>query len=331
MAIFIGAIAASHTPTIGLLNLLRALAALLLGTSLLAACESPPTAGAAVSTLAAQERAAALERGRYLVTTVMACGNCHTPKDDEGRAIAAKELAGGGIGFDIPPFAGFAPNITPDRETGIGAWTDDEIRRAITHGERPERGAQAGKPLGLPMAANFFKAILPGDLDAIVAYLRSRPALRNEVVAPVYRAPVRREVFALADRGFSEADLREPARRGAYLATIGHCLECHTPVENGALQFERALGAGGRPFLPSFVKGLPERWKGTVSRNLTSDREHGLGAWSDAEIKRAITQGIGRDGRHMQEPMPFAWYAGIHDDDLDAIVAYLRTLPPLAR
>jgi len=68
-----------------------------------------------------------------------------------------------------------------------------------------------------------------------------------------------------------------------------------------------------------------------VSRNLTSDRERGLGAWSDAEIKRAIVQGVGRDGRTMQEPMPYAWYAGLRDDDLDAIVAYLRTLPAPAR
>ena len=94
---------------------------------------------------------------------------------------------------------------------------------------------------------------------------------------------------------------------------------------------DTALGAGGRPFLPSFVKGLPERWTGAVSRNVTAHREQGLGGWSDAEIKRAITQGIGRDGRRMVEPMAFAWYAGIRDDDLDAIVAYLRTLPPLPR
>ncbi len=272
-----------------------------------------------------------LERGRYLVTTVMACGNCHTPKDADGRPIAGRELSGGGYGFDIPPFAGVAANITPDRETGIGTWSDSEIKRAITHGDRPDHGPLAGKPLALPMAANFFKAILPDDLDAIVVYLRSVPPIRHALPAPVYRGPVRREAFALADRGFSESDLRDPVRRGAYLATIGHCLECHTPLENGTLQFETALGAGGRPFLPSFVKGLPARWQGTVSRNLTADRERGLGAWSDAEIKRAITQGISRDGRHMQEPMPFAWYAGIRDDDLDAIVAYLRTLAPVAR
>lgn len=285
--------------------------------------------GGAATTAVAQT--APLERGRYLVTTILACGNCHTPKDGEGRAIAGRELAGGGIGFDIPPYAGVAANITPDRETGIGAWSDAEIKRAITHGERPARGPLAGKPLGAPMAANFFKAILPGDLDAIVAYVRSLPPVKNVLPAPVYRAPVVREAFALADRGFTEADMNDKARRGAYLATIGHCLECHTPIDKGALALDSALGAGGRPFAPSFVKGLPDSWKGSVSRNLTGHPERGLGAWSDGEIKRAITHGVGRDGGRLQEPMPFAWYAGIRDEDLDAIVAYLRTLPPRAR
>lgn len=280
---------------------------------------------------AAVAQGSPLERGRYLVTTVMACGNCHTPKDAAGRPVAGKELAGGGVGFDIPPFAGTAANITPDPETGIGSWTDDEIKRAITHGDRPNKGAQAGKPLAGVMAANFFKALLTSDLDAIVAYLRSLPPVRNVLPTPVYRLPVRREAYAEADRGFTDRDLHDPVRRGAYLTTIAHCLECHTPVEKGALQFDTALGAGGRPFLPSFVKGLPASWNGAVSRNLTSHPVNGLGAWSDAEIKRAITQGIGRDGRKLQEPMAFGWYAGIRDEDLDAIVAYLRTLPPQAR
>jgi mono/diheme cytochrome c family protein len=271
------------------------------------------------------------ERGRYLVTTVMACGNCHTPKDADGRPMPGKELAGGGFGFDIPPFAGTAPNITPDRETGIGLWTDDEIRRAIAQGARPNHGPLAGKPLGDPMAANFFKALLPADLDAVVAYLRSVPAVRNATPPPTYRMPVRREAFAEADRGFAERDLTDKVRRGAYLATIAHCLECHTPMERGVLQFETSLGAGGRPFLPSFVKGLPESWKGAVSRNITPHPEQGIGRWTDAEVKRAITQGIGRDGRKLELPMAFGWYAGIRDEDLDAIVAYLRSLPPLPR
>jgi len=285
---------------------------------------------AAASAAVAQETP--LARGRYLVTTVMACGNCHTPKDAEGRAIAGKELAGGGVAIDIPPFAATAPNITPDRATGIGSWSDAEIARAITHGERPARGPLAGKPL-VVMASNFFKALLPRDVDAIVAYLRSLPPIRNTVAAPTYRVPpAPPDAFALADQGFREEDLRDPVRRGAYLATIAHCMECHTPIDDkGALQFATSLGAGGRPFLPSFIHGLPASWKGAVSRNITSHREQGLGGWSDAEIRRAITQGIGRDGRTLAAPMAYAWYAGIHADDLDAIVAYLRTLPPLPR
>jgi len=281
------------------------------------------------SAFAVRAQTTPLERGRYLVTTIMACGNCHTPKDAEGRPVAGKELAGGGVGIDIPPFAAMAPNITPDRETGIGAWSDEEIRRAITHGERPARGPLAGKPLAV-MAVNFFKALLPDDLDAIVAYLRSLPPVRNTVAAPTYRAPFAREAFALADRGFSARDMQDPVRRGAYLTTIAHCMECHTPMDaKGELQFESSLGAGGRPFLPSFIQGLPASWQGSVSRNVTSHREQGLGAWSDAEIKRAITHGVGRDGRKLAEPMPFAWYAGIRNDDLDAMVAYLRTVPAI--
>lgn len=272
-----------------------------------------------------------VECGCYLVATVMACGNCHTPKDAEGRPMVGKELSGGGVGFDIPPYAGRAANITPDLETGIGSWTDDKIKRAITHGERPNKGPNADKPLAI-MAANFFKALLPSDLDAIVAYLRSVPPVRNSIAAPVYRAPVTHDAFAEADRGFTESDMQDKVRRGAYLATIAHCHECHTPTgERGVLQYNIALGAGGRSFLPSFVKGLPEPWQGAVSRNITSHPELGLGKWSDAEVKRAITQGVGRDGRKLQEPMPFAWYAGIRGEDLDAIVAYLRTLPALPR
>jgi mono/diheme cytochrome c family protein len=287
--------------------------------------------GLLVGIASAHAQGSTLERGRYLVTTVMSCGNCHTPKDAAGRPIVGKELSGGGVAIDIPPFAVVTPNITPDKETGIGTWSDAEIKRAITHGERPAHSPLAGKPLAV-MATNFFKALLPRDLDAIVAYLRSLPPVRNAVAAPIYRAPVGLEAFVLADGGFSERDLQDKVRRGAYLATIAHCLECHTPMDQkGEVQYQTSLGAGGRPFMPSFIKGLPVSWNGSVSRNITAHREQGLGAWSDAEIKRAIVQGISRDGRKLDDPMPFAWYAGIHNDDLDAIVAYLRTLPPLPR
>jgi len=268
-----------------------------------------------------------VERGRYLVNAILACGNCHTPKDAEGNPIPGKELAGGGLAFDLPFFAGAASNITPDPQTGIGTWTDAEIAQAITRGLRPNHGRLPGSELALVMWVNFYKALLPSDLTAVVAYLRSIPAVRNEVQAPVYRMAVRRETHPEAERGFTESDLRDPVRRGAYLATIGHCMECHTPTVKGRTLYEDALGKGGKAFLPSFVKGFPAGWKGSTSPNITAHPAAGLGAWTDAEIARAITRGVSRDGRALGPPMGYHWYAGLRAEDVDALVAWLRTVP----
>ena len=268
-----------------------------------------------------------VERGRYLVNTILACGNCHTPKDAEGRPLEARELAGGGLSFDLPFFAGTASNITPDRETGIGSWTDEEIARAITQGTRPGHGRLPGTELAVVMWVNFYKALLPSDLAAVVAYLRSIPPVRNPVAQPVYRKPVRRETYPEAERGFTEADLRDPVRRGAYLATIGHCMECHTPTVQGRTLYGEALGKGGKAFLPSFVKGFPAGWQGSTSPNITSHAAAGLGGWTDTEIARAITLGVSRDGRALGPPMGYHWYAGLNAEDVAALVAWLRTVP----
>ena len=268
-----------------------------------------------------------VERGRYLVNGILACGNCHTPKDPAGRPIPGKELAGGGITLDLPPFAGTASNITPEVATGIGSWSDQQIKAAITRGERPEHGRLAGQPLGLPMWVNFYKALLPADLEALVAYLRSVPPVRNVIAPPSRSIPVARDRYPDAEAGFTEGDLQNPVRRGAYLVTIGHCLECHTPLRQGKTQYEQALGAGGKAFTPAMVRGLPANWPGVVAPNITAHPEAGLGRWHDAEIKRAITEGIGRDGRPLQPPMAYGWYRNLSDADLDAIVRWLRTLP----
>lgn len=268
-----------------------------------------------------------VERGRYLVNGILACGNCHTPKDADGRPIPGKELAGGGITLDLFPFAGTAPNITPDVATGIGNWSAQEIKVAITRGERPDHGRLAGQPLGLPMWVNFYKALLPADLEAVVAYLRSLPAVPNVIAPPSRSLPVARDSYPDAEAGFTERDLLNPVRRGAYLVAIGHCMECHTPMRLGKTLYEHALGAGGKAFTPAMVRGLPSTWPGVVSPNVTAHPEAGLGRWQDAEIKRAIAEGIGRDGRKLQPPMAFDWYRNLNSADLDAIVSWLRTLP----
>lgn len=267
------------------------------------------------------------ERGGYLVNSILACGNCHTPQSPEGQPVTEKNLAGG-LSFTTPAFDAHASNITPHRETGIGAWSDAEIRRALVEGARPNHGRLANTPLAAVMPVGFFKAILPRDMDAVVAYLRTVKPASGQSEPPRYKLPVHHDKYPDAEAGFSESMMTDSVKRGAYLVTIGHCMECHSPREKGVSDYAR-LGRGGRVFGPDLVQGLPSNWKGSVALNITSHRTAGIGAWSDAEIKRAITKGISRNGRKLLPPMAFAYYDRMTDADLSAIVAYLRTVPPL--
>jgi mono/diheme cytochrome c family protein len=278
-----------------------------------------------LAVLAGARAETAAERGFYLVNTIMACGNCHSPRDAEGRTISDKALSGG-LKFTTPAFVATAPNITPDVETGIGSWSDAEIKRALVEGMRPDHGRLAGVPLAAIMPANFYRALLPDDLDAIIAYLRSIKPVRNEVQEPVYKLPVHRDAYPDAEAGFNKLMLTDPVRRGAYLVTIGHCMECHSAWSRGVSDFKNGLGRGGRVFPAR--EGSPEGTPPSVAANITSDPAAGIGAWSDAEIARAITHGIARDGRPLKPPMAYAFYAGLKDTDLADIIAYLRTVPP---
>src|SRR5262249_29613365 len=110
-------------------------------------------------------------------------------------------------------------------------------------------------------------------------------------------------------------------KRGFYLVTIAHCMACHTPFGPPAtgVDFKNSLGKGGREF--------PGPWGVSSSRNITSSKSAGIGDWSDAEGKRAITQGVRKDGNKLKPPMGYPFYAKMTDGDLDAMVAYLRTVP----
>jgi mono/diheme cytochrome c family protein len=263
-------------------------------------------------------------RGSYLVNTIMACGNCHSPRDKEGAPIADRALSGG-LTISTPAFIATAPNITPDRDTGIGDWTDADIKRALLEGVRPDHGRLPGVPLAAVMPVGFYRALLPSDLDAIIAYLRTVKPVKNLVPQPSYAAAVHREPYPDAEVGFAGADFTDPVRRGAYLVTIGHCMECHSTWSAGRSDYQNGLGRGGRPFPPALIQGLGADWHGATAANITSS-PLGLGGWSDAEIASAIRHGIARDGRHLTPPMAFAFYAGLHDADVADIIAYLRML-----
>jgi mono/diheme cytochrome c family protein len=253
-----------------------------------------------------------VERGRYLVDTVMTCHNCHTPMGPNGP-IFDKALSGG-LHFDEPPFDVTASNITSDKETGIGAWSDAELKTFMTTGVRPN-----GVAVAVVMPTAFYKIMTARDLDAVVAYLRTIPPVKNQVPGPIYKIALHPPTVPNADKPMTEADLDDKVKRGFYLATIAHCMECHSPLGPRGRDFSK-LGTGGFEF-----KGP---WGVSVSRNITSHKEKGIGAWTDDEIKRAITQGISHDGSKLKPPMGYPYYAKMTASDLDAMVAYLRTVPP---
>ena len=256
-----------------------------------------------------------LERGKYLTEGILTCGNCHTPRGEKGVLDTAKRHAGGPQVWETAEYKVRPSNITMDKETGIGAWSAQQVKAAIHDG----KGAK-GQQLSPQMPSAYYKIFTPSDLDAVVAYVQSIPPVSHKVDPPVYK--VKQMVVDIppgAGKPMPESAMKDPAKKGFYLATIGHCMECHTPVKNGHRDFKGGLGTGGERFQGP--------WGETVSRNITSHKVNGIGAWSDDEIKRAITQGVRKDGSKLRPPMGFQFYATMTDADLSAIVAYLRTIP----
>ncbi len=276
-------------------------------------------AAAAMLALGAATAAAEtpVERGRYLVETIAGCGNCHTPRGPGGVFAADKHMAGGFVVVDEKPFRAVALNITPDKETGIGNWTDAQIAKAIREGIRPD-----GSLIGPPMPFELYRKLSDTDLAAIVAYLKTLKPISNKVEKSVYRIPLP-PAYGPPVASVPDVPRADKVKYGEYLAgPVGHCVECHTPMDKGHHDWSR-IGQGGMKFNGP--------WGVSVARNITPHPEDGLGKWTDAEIKRAITQGISKEGTRLAPPMAYALYAKVTEADLDAIVTYLRTLKPLPR
>lgn len=257
------------------------------------------------------------ERGAYLVNALGACGNCHTPHDAANRPIAGMELAGGRE-FDFQAGHAVGPNITPDKETGIGGWTVWQIVYALRNGKRPD-----GTMIGPPMPIAFYRQLSDRDAEAIAVYLKSLKPVRHAVARSQYRVPLP-ETYGPPISHVAEPDRRDKIAYGAYLAgPVAHCMECHTPRHGPQLDLSR-FGAGGREFPELGTPGAV-----TVSRNITPDPEAGLGKWSDADVKGAILLGHRPDGTRLARTMPFDAYNKMTSDDINAIVDYLRTLKPV--
>jgi len=258
-----------------------------------------------------------LARGRYLANGICACFSCHAPPDMKtpGLApVAGKE--GSGFDFTAFGFAGdVAPNITPDRETGAGTWTDDMFARAIREGVGHD--GRFLDPSMMPY--EFFRSLSDEDLASIVVYIRSLPARRNTLpkttASPTLVAP---NAIPIATP-VPAPDLATPAKRGAYLSQIGACQWCHTLRDENRKSL-LGLEFGGGDLIP-YVAGE------VSSANLTRDPS-GIGYYDEDQFLK--TMRTGKVGARRISPMMPWWYFGLMTDaDLKALFAYLRTLKPV--
>ncbi len=252
-----------------------------------------------------------LDRGEYLVRGPAGCGNCHTPQGPNGPDMA-NEL-GGFMVEKSDLFEAWAPNITPGGR--VAEWSDAELAKAIREGIRPD-----GTVIGPPMPIGLYRGLSDDDLMSMVMFLRTVAASDNVVPASTYNIPLPPAYGPPID---SVAAVPEgvTVEYGAYLAgPVAHCLECHTPMGPQGPMLDTHMGAGGFAFHGP--------WGVSVSANLTSS-EDGLAGYTDDQIRTMITQGVRPDGSRMLPPMGYGYYANTKPEDIDAIILFLRQLPPL--
>lgn len=272
-----------------------------LGPTVLAACVAAGPLCAEIS----------VARGEYLVQGPAGCGNCHTPFGADGPDMA-RDLSGRLVEQNAA-FTAVAPNITP--ASRIAGWSDAELARAIREGLRPD-----GSLIGPPMPFTFYRGLGDDDLASIVMYLRTIPAVENDPGPSTYNIPLPPAYGPPVD-SVTAPEPGVTADYGAYLAgPVAHCLECHTPMGPRGPMIDTDLGRGGFEFHGP--------WGTSVASNLTAHAD-GLADYSDAEIAAMITEGRRPDGSTMLPPMPYAYLARMTARDLDAVVTYLRGLPPL--
>jgi mono/diheme cytochrome c family protein len=276
-------------------------------------CRAVIIAAAAIAEPALSETL--LDRGSYLVNGIANCGNCHSPRQ-AGGTLSGPALSGGNAIFALGVTA-YPPNLTPDLETGLGRWTEEQIVTALREGRTP-----TGDVLRPPMPIPLYRGISDRDARAIAVYLRSLAPVESEVLPSEYSIPTP-SGYGGPVGTIPDPDPADKVGYGHYLVQLGHCMLCHTPRDaNGRPDLEHRSGAGGAVLRDAFGE--------IVSPNITPDIKSGIGGWSDQQIKDALTKGRRRDGSMLALPMPWRYLATMRDEDIDAIVAYLRTLKPLA-
>jgi mono/diheme cytochrome c family protein len=260
-------------------------------------------------------KASLIERGRYLAQAAD-CMACHTSQ-------GGKDFAGG-LAIRLPFGALYSTNITPDKETGIGNYSDQDFLNAVHRGIRRD-----GARLYPAMPFTSYTYMTDADALAIKAYLFSLPAVRAAASADTLMFPFNQRWATSVWSALFNANTRfEPDtsqspewNRGAYLAeALAHCGECHTPRNlafalNNRRKFAGAVTAGWRAF------------------NISSDKTTGIGAWRDDDVASYLSighaDGHGTASGPMGEAVDHS-FSQLAPEDIRAVVTYLRSVPAIA-
>lgn len=283
-----------------------------------------PKAGAA-SDLRVQSTPETIARGKYLANNVTVCIDCHSTRNFDyysGPIVPGTEGMGG-MEFAEAIGTLYPPNITP---AALGSWSDGEILRAITAGVNKD-----GEPLFPFMPYPIYSELAEEDAKAIVAYLRTLAPIANEVPKSKLNFPLNLIVRTIPKpyAPKPQAARSDTIAYGKYLNTVAGCHFCHTPVDDQGQSLPGMDFAGGQEF--RFPWGEAVR-----SANITPEIDTGIGAWDkDYFINRfkdyadSATAHIPIAKGEGNTVMPWTMYAGMTEEDLSAIFAYLRTVPPI--
>jgi hypothetical protein len=270
-----------------------------------------------------------IERGRYLVNNVFGCMDCHAKRDYTryGAPVSGPLGAGGDCFGEKEAFPGHlcTSNLTPDPETGLGNWTDGEIKRAMREGVG--RSGQALFPI---MPYGQYRNVSEEDTNATIAYLRSLPPVKNPVPPSKIDFPVK-YLIKLAPAPLT-APVPEPGTdpvaRGKYLARVSGCVFCHTPVDARHQPIASLELSGGQEFSGPF---------GVLRSSNLTPHPTGLGNRDVAAFVGLFKAfDVAPDTLPQVSPeqgtvMPWLSRARMTEADLGAIHAYLKSVPPIER
>lgn len=267
-----------------------------------------------------------VERGAYLANHVAVCMDCHSQRDfsEFSGPPAPGTLGKGGDRFDHGmgfPGVFYAKNITP---FGISDYTDGELYRLITTGVTND-----GRAMFPLMPYRYYGKMDPEDVYDIIAYVRSIPSIESDIPDSEADFPVS-VIIKTIPTDASPEEKPNPSDQlayGKYMTNVAGCIECHTQVDAQGMVMPDVAFAGGRSFpFPdgSFV----------TSSNISPDKETGIGSWTEDMFVQRFKQYEDSSYVNPKVPpgefntlMPWVMYAGMKEQDLKAIFAYLQSLP----